>query len=686
MRAGKAPTAALRVQATLLSQPQPTHCDEATYADSLASLNLNPIWYRRKLYRRRRFVERWPDLDEWFAAPLTERVGRRYGEIKHNLICRIAFEARPYILFLALRGYACLDYAWLLAVDHLFVVNLAKKLGIDFGIDRLVHEAITLGYSAIAAQRSMRWAICRIALHTGDLDPGHIRQTHIDELLQAVREFSNRPDITDFYASFERYRWLSSHSWGTQLHLLQAVLYHRDQVAEPPRRVMPRFAEPAPPLPAMQAVVDRWLSIRKLTDRPSTIQGLEVALRYFLIWIAKTDPMVASFADVTREHLLEYMAVLAEEPTERTGQPLAPATRRGRISALSVFFRNTTGWGWDDVPTRPLLTAADMPRLSKLVPRFIPADELDRLMVAVKVLPCPYQRAAILVARWSGARQNEIIRLAVDCLDHYPDGTARLRLPAGKTYRERLVPIHEEAAAALREVIADRAGRQERTLIDEVSGLPTQYLFMKRGKLLGRRYLFETPLKNACEAAGLIDATGRPTVHTHRFRHTVGTQLAERGAKLHTIMRVLGHNSVSMTLVYAQISDPEVLKDYKAVLGPGAVIAGPGIEALRNGQLSASAIDWLKCNFLKTELELGHCLRLPSEGPCECDLYLNCAKFVTTPAYAPRLRERLKIEETLAKDAENRGWPREVERHHATIGRIEQLLTDLGEPLALPGN
>jgi len=69
MRAGKAPTAALRVHATPSPQPTPNHCDEATYVDFLTSLNLNPIWYRRKLYRRRRFVERWPDLDEWFTAP-----------------------------------------------------------------------------------------------------------------------------------------------------------------------------------------------------------------------------------------------------------------------------------------------------------------------------------------------------------------------------------------------------------------------------------------------------------------------------------------------------------------------------------------------------------------------------------------------------------------------------------------
>ena len=37
-----------------------------------------------------------------------------------------------------------------------------------------------------------------------------------------------------------------------------------------------------------------------------------------------------------------------------------------------------------------------------------------------------------------------------------------------------------------------------------------------------------------------------------------------------------------------------------------AVVAGPGAEALRAGKLSAEAVDWLKLNFLKTELEFGH--------------------------------------------------------------------------------
>jgi hypothetical protein len=175
-------------------------------------------------------------------------------------------------------------------------------------------------------------------------------------------------------------------------------------------------------------------------------------------------------------------------------------------------------------------------------------------------------------------------------------------------------------------------------------------------------------------------ASGKPALHPHRFRHTVGTQLAQKGARTRTIMKILRHLSVGMSMTYAHISDPVVLADYQAVLLPGAVIAGQLAETLRAGQLGQDALDWLKTNFYKTELELGHCLRPPQEGPCECDLYLTCAKFVTTPQYAPRLRERLCLERQLADDAEERGWDREVDRHQHIADRIRGLLSELGDP------
>lgn len=84
----------------------------------------------------------------------------------------------------------------------------------------------------------------------------------------------------------------------------------------------------------------------------------------------------------------------------------------------------------------------------------------------------------------------------------------------------------------------------------------------------------------------------------------------------------------------------------------------------------------------KDELELVRCLRLPQEGPCECDLYLTCSKFVTTPAYAGRLRARVTVEEELICDAEERGRVREVERRQRIRARIIDLLTEPNEPIA----
>ena len=684
MRAGAVSAAALAAHGPTTPPLVPRHCSEEIYRHFVQSLPVTQAYRRQLLAWRHRFVERWPKLHIWFAAPLSLRVGRLPSEHRVRVTDRVCYQARGYLLFLALRGYICLDYAWLLGAGHLYTERLALYLGIDLGIETLAADAVRLGFNRIAANAAMRWCVGRIALHTGLLDATQFRAEHIEELLEAIRRFGERPDLPEFYQSLERYRVSPSKNWITEVHQLQTVLFHRGQVAHEPRKVMPPFMR-RPQLPLkMQRVVDRWLATRRLTDRPMTMSRLDLALRRFSSWLCAQEPEMTSFAQVEREQVLRYLHVLTDEPLPSTGRPMALNTRIGHISALAVFFRQTAAWGFDDVPGRPLIGPGDTPRRPHRVPRFIPDDELARLMTAIKALDCPYQRATLLVARWSGARKGEIRRLAVDCLDAYPDGTPRLRLPVGKTRRERMIPLHDEAALALREVFTLRMGRGERAFTDEVSGVPTYYLFMEHGKLLSDTYLFTTPLRRACQSANLVDAQGRATITPHRFRHTVGTQLAERGAKLHTIMRILGHNSVSMALVYAQISDPEVLRDYQSVLGPGATLAGPAAETLRSGAFDSSTLEWLKTNFFKTELELGHCLRLPAEGPCECDLYLTCAKFVTIAAYAPRLRRRHQVELVLAADAEAKGWRREVERHRATVTRLERLLAELGEPLEGP--
>lgn len=685
MRAGHVSAAALAA-----SPAQPPrrrvgrHCPQAEYLAYVRGQDIHPAYRNDKLRRYRAFMDRYPKIADWFAAPLTERVGRLPGESHTAPSHPVSFYARPYQLFLGLRGYITLDYAWMFGAEQIRVTDTAIAMGIDLGTSVLIEEAVALGYNRLSLTQAMNWTVGRIALHTGLPHVDDIAEDHIIEALEAIRRFSEREDLHYFYPSVEQYRANASKQWITHLHQLQVVLFHRGQVATQPRKHMPSWKPPMALPPRMLAVANKWLASRKLTDAPATVDKLELAVRVFGEWLGDNHPEITTFADVTRDHVLAWIQHITEAPTTRTGKPLGVMSRIQRISGLSQFFRDTAAWQYDDVPGYTLIGPGDAPKYPQRVPRFIPDHELDQLMPVINEIACPFQRAALLVARWSGARRDEIRRLPIDCLDRYPDGTPRLRLSGRKTYKERTVPLHEDAAEALQKVIDLRKDAPERPFTDERTGEQIRYLFMRHGKLLSGFYLFETSIQDSCKAIGLIrpggrGGTGRGTVSAHRFRHTVGTQLAERGAKLHTIMKVLGHTSVSMALVYAQISDQEVLRDYKSVLAPEATIAGPAAMDVKSGTLSDEAVDWLKSNFFKTALELGHCLRLPAEGPCECDLYLTCAKFVTTREYAPRLQARLACEQELIRDADERGWTREIQRHTAIADHIRDLLTDLGE-------
>ena len=640
------------------------------------------------LLSRRQFVSCYPSLSVWFAAPLVERVGRSDEECRQNVghndvLYKISYHARHYLAFLALRGYARFDWEWLIAVRQFRPSSLFTCAAGDMGMTALLDDAFHLGFAKQHTTSAFHWLIHRILMHTGVPDIEQITEVELQEFEQALDRFTERPDVDVLYGSVDEYRKRLKQR-KISLHHLQVVLYHRGQVNREPQRVVnaPSRRVFMAHKPRMQEILARYLTARSLTDQPATVKKLDLAMREFVDWIEQTYPDTQTFAEVTREHVLEYAEVLNTRLGMFTSQPLASSSKWVIMTKVAQFFREVSYWGWEDVPIRPLLLPGELPKRPLRIPRYIPEPELERLMGAIRALDCPYQQAALLIARWSGARRGEIRRLEVDCLDSYPDGTPRLRIPAGKTYQERVIPIHEEAAAAIRALQALHKG--ERGLVDRKTGVITRYLFMHRGRLFGAHYLFESAIEKACQAAGLVTPDGKPTVTPHRFRHTVGTQLAQRGARLRTIQKILGHESAAMSLAYLGISDEDVRQDYQAVLGEQATIAGPGAQMLRDGHFAQSEITWLKEHYFQTELELGRCLRLPQEGPCECDLYLTCAKFVTAPAYAPRLRRRRRREQELIEDAVAHGWEREVERHQCTVKRIEQLLADLGESLDGP--
>jgi len=650
------------------------------------------------------FTDRWPRLGDWFQAPLRQRLFDRDVASDSQTGLTGATVIMPYLSYLSLVHGVALDYPLLLGRQFAspFTVGVHQHgLGVDSDLfDSNVSRLIQLGYSAKGARTHLLWPLGRMLLHRGDPDltaltladledlrrgvdefTALLREDHVRELFARPRTGQPNPDPAGSYFSTAIAR----------IHAAHVLLFHIGQVNVPAAGRIDRtnWADNILPNgvpPKIRAVIERYvhLHLDANLDRPETVRHARDALRCLTQWLATAHPEITNLAELRREHAEEFLRWTGELTSKHTGQPLAMTTRRGLIANLTVFMNQTATWGWEDTPRRILFSRGDIPKAAKSLPRFISDHDLVALMAAVDELPDPYQRAALILARWSGARRSEIRRLAVDCLDTYPDGHPRLRIPVGKGYTERSIPLHPAAADVLQPLIDLARDHAARSQFDVSAGRSVNHVFMLRGKLLSNAFLFGLSLKAACTAAGLIDSDGRPMVSAHRFRHTIGTQLVEGGARLQTIMAVLGHRTPHMSLIYASLSDPTVKQQYQDALdrhlGSDVSMAGPAAEALRNHRLDPQAVSWLQTNFLKTELELGHCLRLPQEGPCECDLVLTCSKFLTTSDYAPRLTQRHQLELTLVQDAVERGWDREVERHQHTADRLKQLLHDLGQP------
>jgi integrase len=676
------------------------HANEADYRSWVNEFVPHPAARLERMRAYRRFVEGWPTLSDWFAEPLTVRLGF-VDEHLNNVGRGRSYEAVGYLVYLSLVCGVPLDYDLLLGRKYANTFT-DQSGGRGLGVDREkirshVARLVELGYRQRTASGALTWGIGRLLLHRGDPNIDAITYDDLRELADAVRAFGARDDFVDLRRLlYQRHPGQLAGGGGlfirthlNNVHATHVLLFNIGQVAQlPTSGTRPRsdwrdhlLPEPCPP--AIRAVVERYLRLRLEAkfDRPQTIHLAREGLRRFVNWLSEHRPEITNLADLDRPIVEEYLKWMPTCTSKLTGKPLALTTLKHEINVVGAFCRDTAAWGWQDVPGRSLIVPRDSPRRPEAVPRYLPRHELDTLMAAVENLTDPYQRAALLVARWSGARRDEIRRLTIDCLDTYPDGHPRLRIPIGKGHTERVVPLHPSATAALQQVIEIAKSQGARARHDTSAGRDVRHVFVRRGKLLSAEFLFGMSLDEACKAAGLVDETGSPTVSAHRFRHTVGTELAEGGAKIQTIMAILGHRSATMSLIYSHISDPEIRRQYDQALAAGGRIAGPAAEVIRRHELDEETVHWLETNFLKTELELGHCLRLPAEGPCECDLILACSKFVTSSEYAPRLRARLVTEQTLVDDARQRGWAREVERHQATIRRIQELLTELDEPL-----
>ena len=163
------------------------------------------------------------------------------------------------------------------------------------------------------------------------------------------------------------------------------------------------------------------------------------------------------------------------------------------------------------------------------------AEGLD----CVPVKPSPARLSAILELLYgSGLRASELVELQRSSIS----GDKPFLIIKGKGEKERLVPISQQARAAV---------RRWAEFIDQKE----KWLFPSRTGHISRVRLFQI-IKDHAVRAGI-----NPTkISPHVLRHAFATHLLEGGADLRALQTLLGHSDISTTQIYTHINSARLVE------------------------------------------------------------------------------------------------------------------------------
>ncbi|MGH9629331.1 MAG: tyrosine-type recombinase/integrase, partial [Bryobacteraceae bacterium] len=141
-----------------------------------------------------------------------------------------------------------------------------------------------------------------------------------------------------------------------------------------------------------------------------------------------------------------------------------------------------------------------------------------------------------------GIRVSELVGLDMEDVDF----SDRWLLIRGKGRKERQVPFGSKAAAALERYLMIRSPKPKERAV----------FLNARGSRLSDRSVRK--LVRLYSEAILDD----PSVHPHSFRHAYATHLLADGADLRSIQELLGHERLSTTQKYTEVSLADLMAVY----------------------------------------------------------------------------------------------------------------------------
>jgi len=607
-------------------------CLVGSYMSYLRAAGYSRIPHEVKVFEQaaRRFLSRFPDPQEWVMLSVEEQYRCNHKE-------------RSFVHYLILRRLLPMPLPYMLTPKPRFY-QMATRLMERETFQHYRKAAERLKYGEQNIKEQFCALLCLMTWTQKSIDA--LTLDDLDSFIQELRAA---------FLSVKRRRKSVKNGlparWDSQLSSLRNVLYHMGIIPQLNRSTRRTSFEKQwkdiPP--GISAPVRRYLQQMGLSLRPESAYQEKTRLFRFFSWLAQDYSEVTRIEYIQRCHIEAFKEYIRWAPLQHKsngpGDVLRPSTRYHFLSALYYFLIRISEWQWPEAPKRVLIFPGDFPIIDRPSPKFLDEISAARFLEAARNHPDLFTRLCGVTLILTGMRQGEFLNLTADCMVQIGENYW-LRVPLGKMHNDRYIPLHPEVKELLDEWIAQSPPKE-----------PYDFLFTWHGYRLGRG-----KVALAVERIGKV-AGIKEHIAPHRLRHTLATLAINRGMPLESIAALLGHRSLSMTMVYARIGNRTVQQEYSQVSQhleelSRAVVPDPGELTLVEGnQMKRLRQDHWRM------LGNGYCTR-PDGVPCEYETICeSCPCFSTTVEFLPILNKQ-------KQDAENKGQTQRLEVFNRLIQSV----------------
>ena len=274
------------------------------------------------------------------------------------------------------------------------------------------------------------------------------------------------------------------------------------------------------------AFIDALWMERGLSE--NTLSAYRSDLAHFSQWLTESSGQGLLKAD--RADVMGYLA-------HRVAGGVSRRTSARLLSSLRRFYRYHIRQ--QSVASDPT-ERVEAPRADRPLPGALSESQVDQLLAAPNTQTAlgRRDRCMLEVLYATGLRVSELTGLRLDQVN-LTQGVVRI---TGKGGKERLVPLGENAVAALEGYLAE-----DRQAIAPAAQVAEVFITARGGGMTRQAFWYR--IRHYAQVAGIHTA-----LSPHTLRHSFATHLLNHGADLRVVQLLLGHSDLSTTQVYTHVA------------------------------------------------------------------------------------------------------------------------------------